>query len=95
MDKNINEAQKQCTIHSVINRAFLISFMPKWVQNSIKIQGLMEEEIAKTEKLMGKEKTKELIERFKNEAFATPYVVNHEYIITNLHKARESFRHGL
>ena len=81
--------------HSVINRAFLYSFLPKAWQIYLKIQGVMADEIAKTEMLMGKEKTVELINQFKNEAFANPNVVNHKYVIAKLIDARESFRHGL
>jgi hypothetical protein len=76
-----------------MSRAFLFSFMPRCAKSAIKINGLMKNEIAKTEKLMGKEKTKELITQFSKEAFAMPHVVNHKYIIRKLHEARESFRY--
>jgi hypothetical protein len=88
---NSNEPQKpQLNIGAVISRALLFPHLPKWVQNSIKISGLIEEEIAMTEKKLGKEKTQELVVQFKNEAYAQTGV-NSDYIINKLRSAP----HGL
>ena len=81
--------------HSVISRAFSLSFLPNWMKTSIIIQQQVESAIKETERMLGKYKTKELVEQFKNEAYANPNVVNHKYIIRKLYDARESALHGL
>jgi len=88
---NLNKAEKpQLKIGAVISSALLFAHLPKWAQNSIKVSGLIEEEILKTEKKLGKEKTQKLITQFKNEAYAQTGV-NSDYIINKLRSAR----HGL
>jgi hypothetical protein len=77
-------------VGAVIIRALLFPYLPKWMQYSIKANGLIKEEISKTEKKIGKEKTQELIIQFKNEAYAQTGV-NSDYIINKLRAAR----HGL
>lgn len=90
-NENINEPQNPAfLVGAVISRALLFPHLPNWMQNSIKVSCLIEEEISKTEKKLGKEKTQELIIQFKNEAYAQTGV-NSEYIINKLRAAR----HGL
>ena len=87
-NENLNEAETpQLNIGAVISRALLFPHLPKWAQNSIEISGLIEEEIAMTEKKLGKEKTQELVVQFKNEAYAQTGV-NSDYIINKLRSAR-------
>lgn len=71
----------------VISRALLFPHLPKWMRDSIKVSYLIEEEIAMTEKKIGKEKTQELFIQFKNEASAQTGV-NSDYIINKLRAAR-------
>ncbi len=90
-EQNNNKPQNPAfLVGAVISRALLFPHLPKWMQNSIKVSGLIEEEVSKTEKKLGKEKTQELIIQFKNEAYAQTGV-NSDYIINKLRAAR----HGL
>jgi hypothetical protein len=91
-NENLNEPQKpQLNISAKsYSRVLLFPHLPKWMRNSIKVSGLIGEEIAMTEKKLGKEKTQELVVQFKNEAYAQTGV-NSDYIINKLRSAR----HGL
>lgn len=62
---------------------------------SIIIHQQLESAIKETERIVGKEKTKELFEQFMNEAFAKPNTVNHQYIIKKLYDFRESAKNAL
>lgn len=89
--ESVSKKQKgNAVLHGVISRAFSYSFLPKWMQESAKIASLISEEITKTEKKLGKQKTEDLVIQFKNEAYAQR-CVNHEYMINKLRAAR----HGL
>jgi hypothetical protein len=74
-------------VGAVITHTLLFPHLPKCIQNSIKVSVLVEEEIYETEKMLGKEKTQELIIQFQNEASAQAGV-NSNYIIRKLRDAR-------
>lgn len=91
MSKTDNKPQNQHDAKlPFITHALLFPYLPKWAQNSLKVSGLIEEEILIAEIKLGKEKTRELIVQFKNEAY-TQAEANSDYIIRKLRAAR----HGL
>jgi hypothetical protein len=59
--------------------------LPDWVKESIRINGIMNENISKLKKIVGEEKTKQLVNKFTNEAFAGKEV-NHNYIIRKINE---------
>jgi hypothetical protein len=79
--------------HSAIISAFQLSFLPNWMKKSIIIQQEVESAIKETERMLGEEKTKDLVIQFQNQAYANPNVVNHQYMIRKLYDARESALH--
>ena len=85
-----NEKHGNAVLRSVISRAFSYSFLPKWMIDMNKANIELQDEIELTRRKLGKEKTEELIIRFRNEAYRR-VGVNHEYMINKLREAR----HGL
>ncbi len=62
-------------------------FIPKLIQQQIEKQTLLQSEINKTVSKLGKEKTQQLVIKFKNEAYGQ-IEPNSDYIINELRNAR-------
>lgn len=69
-----------------VTKRLIVTSVPKWMQEQLKLQEKLSTEIHKCEKKLGKEKTAQIVERVKNEAYAQPYV-NSEYVIKKLKEA--------
>ena len=75
-----------------LRNAVGLSFAPTWLQSQQRDNEIIQDEIRETERLAGKERTKELLSQFKSEAYAKPDVVNFRYVISKLRETRESFK---
>jgi len=73
-------------ISPFIAQGFILSFIPGF-KGELDIINSIKYEIQLTENILGREKTIELVNQFKNEAFAQ-VGINHLYIINKLRIAR-------
>lgn len=62
-----------------------------WAKKSIEDQIRIDNEIVKTSKLLGVDKTKGLVTKFSNESYSQSEIVNTEYIIQKLKEAQDQF----
>jgi hypothetical protein len=67
-----------------------LQFLPKWMKEIAKDQELINNEISKATKVLGKQKVSELIIQFRNKAFAQKGVNSH-YIINKLREEISKF----
>ena len=85
--KSLDEQQKaELGIGFGIFRGLAISFLPKWMQEQYLISHIISKKVRMLQKKIGKEKSDELINQFKNEAIAGREV-NHKYILRKIDEA--------